>query len=383
MRRSIIGFMTGTSIDGLDAALVRIDGLGLEMVATLVETVSRPLGELAEPLRALAEQKPITAGEIARLGREFALLHAQAASELARMSTDPIDLIVVHGQTVFHQPPLSWQLMAPAPLAAALDTPVLFDLRSADLAAGGQGAPITPLADWVVFREAARTVAVVNIGGFVNYTLLPSGGGPGSVIAGDVCAGNHVLDVIARRSLGQPYDKDGAAALSGHVLNDALDDLLGVLAAQASGRRSLGTGDEVTSWLGRHRVGGEGLISGADLAATACEALGQTIAKVLMSHEHLPDVVLLAGGGALNHALVAAIQASVSARVQTTAARGVGVEAREAMHMAVLGALCADGVAVTLPGVTGCGTAPLSGTLCPAPRGGGSVRWAYDPPRRD
>src|SRR5690349_11659226 len=138
--RRVVGCMTGTSIDALDASLVEIDGHGLAMRAKPVRNLTRDLGDLAPRLRALAEQQPMTAGQIAAIARDFALLHASAILEL--LAGEKADLICVHGQTVFHQPPLSWQLMQPAPIAQAVGCPVVYDLRQADLAAGGQGAPI-------------------------------------------------------------------------------------------------------------------------------------------------------------------------------------------------------------------------------------------------
>ena len=167
----IAGCMTGTSLDGLDAALVRVSGTDLSMRAEVVRAISRPLGRLARPLRRLAEQHPMTAGEVAVLSRDFALLHVKTLREL--LGRERPALVSVHGQTVFHAPPVSWQLMNPAPIVEALDVPVVFDLRAADLARGGEGAPITPLADFVFFRSETRTRMVVNLGGFCNVTLLP------------------------------------------------------------------------------------------------------------------------------------------------------------------------------------------------------------------
>ncbi|MGH7290698.1 MAG: anhydro-N-acetylmuramic acid kinase, partial [Myxococcota bacterium] len=173
--RNVIGVMTGTSIDGIDIALTRIEGRGLDMRATLAWHVSQGLGELGPQLRQAADQQPMTAGQFARLAWDFGLLHADAIDASRKKHTSsPPDLIVAHGQTVFHQPPISWQILNPAPIAARFDCPVISDLRQADLAAGGQGAPITPLADWVLFRHEKHRRAIVNLGGFCNVTVLPS-----------------------------------------------------------------------------------------------------------------------------------------------------------------------------------------------------------------
>lgn len=349
--------MTGTSLDGLDAALVRIEGRGLAMRAELVRMVRREFGPLAPRLRAAADQVPLTAEAFCSLARDLALLHANALRELR--GGDELALACVHGQTIFHRPPLSWQIINAPVIAHALGCPVLSDLRAADLAAGGQGAPITPIADWVLFRAATERTAVVNLGGFVNITRLVGSAGPEAVTGGDLCAANHVLDAVARRTLGVPFDTDGQAARTGTVHDEALDDLLGVFRAQAASGRSLGTGDEIASWIGRQWRGGAG-VRGPDLAATACEAIGQTIADATRE----ADLMLLAGGGARNPALVGAIASCATARVDTTESVGVPVEAREAVAFAVLGALCEDRVPITLPAVTGVRGAPIAGVWC-------------------
>lgn len=343
--RHIVGCMTGTSIDGLDAALIKVIGTGMDMRAEFIRGHAHPLGDLAPRMRSLADQHPVTAGEIAALARDFALTHAAAVRELLKASTQP-DLICVHGQTIFHAPPVSWQMFNGPVLAHELGIPVVFDLRAADLASGGQGAPITPLADWIFFRSEHPT-AIVNLGGFCNVTLLPAAADGIRHIRGfDVCACNHVLDQIARKLLRTDYDKDGLAALSGEVNNDAALDLEGVLAVQATSRRSLGTGDEVGDWISRFRAH----VEPHHLAATACEVIGHTIARKFQDGT---ERVLLAGGGVRNQALVNAISGWASAKVQPLDTCGVPIEFREAADMAVLGALCQDRIPITLPAVTG------------------------------
>jgi anhydro-N-acetylmuramic acid kinase len=357
-RRHIAGCMTGTSIDGLDVALVEVTGTGLALRARVRRCLSRPLGGLAKTLRALADQEPLPAGRIAAAARDLALLHADALSELA--AGERLDLVCVHGQTVYHAPPVSWQLMNPAPICRALGAPVVHDLRAADLAAGGQGAPITPIADALLFREVPGAWAVVNLGGFCNITVRAAGPAPGepidpgAITAGDVCACNQVLDAIARRLMNSPFDAEGARAAAGTVHEEALEDLDGIFVSQARAKRSLGTGDEVGEWISRFRA----RVSAEDLAATACEAIGSAIARRAGNAGR----VLLAGGGVRNAALVAAIGSCCTAPVSTTDAHGVPAAYREAAGFAVLGALCQDRVPITLPQVTGVASpAPVAG----------------------
>lgn len=369
--RHVVGVMTGTSIDGIDAAIVRIEGRGMDMRATLVRHLSETLGALQSRLRAAATQQPMSAGEFARLAWDFGTLHADMIERLVPDEVRP-DLICVHGQTVFHQPPISWQLVNAAPIAARFRCPVVSDLRQADLAHGGQGAPITPIADWILFRDelGGKRRAIVNLGGFCNVTILPraktcasvpspaAGGNPRnheeslSAIRGfDVCACNQLLDAIARETLGQPFDVDGAAAARGRANPQAVEALRAILDRQRIGGRSLGTGDEALQWVRSHRHA----LSADDLAASAVDAIARTIHAAV--DEHGPDELILAGGGARNQALIATLERdsdTSSTTSSTTVDFGVPLEAREAMCFAVLGALCQDGVPITLPAVTGC-----------------------------
>jgi anhydro-N-acetylmuramic acid kinase len=370
MERRVVGCMTGTSIDALDLALVLVRGSGLALRAELLRFTSTPLGSLGRRLRDAAEQAPMPAGAFAALARDLSLAHVEAIGHLLR--GERADLVVAHGQTIFHAPPLSWQLLVPSIVAQGVGVPVIADLRAADLAAGGQGAPITPLADWVLFRHLARRgpVGVVNLGGFANVTRLPVAPAvPGVPVEGarlqdwaegvtgrDICACNHVLDTIARRVLGTPYDDDGRAARSGTPDPDAVGDLRTLLGAQASGNRSLGTRDEATSWLDRHAA----RVDGPSLCASAVVAIAERVAGAVEGC----TLVLLAGGGAKNAALVETITGPIAASggsVQTTSAHAVPVEAREAMECAVLGALCEDRVPITLPRVTGAPRRVLAG----------------------
>jgi len=386
--RRVVGCMTGTSIDALDAALVSIEGAGPGLHAQFIRGLTRPLGDLGARLRQLAAQEPMPAGQIAGLARAFALLHIEVVREL--LGSESANLIAVHGQTVFHAPPLSWQLFSPAPLAHALQTPVVCDLRAADLAAGGQGAPITPLADFVLFRNEAETRAVVNLGGFCNYTLLPAAHAPGVasdltawvgvVRGGDICACNQLLDALARALFAAQFDEDGRHARAGRVQSGPRHELLTLLRAQSRAGRALGTGDELSAWVAQHHAA----CSGDDLARTACEAVATVIVEGITAVAQRSGVgavrrYLLAGGGARNPVLREVLAARVAAApaatpraapgppgadaaVVVTDAFGVPANYREAAAMAVLGALCQDGVPITLPQVTGVPSpAPVAG----------------------
>lgn len=358
LRRLVVGCMTGTSLDGLDVALVEIEGRGLDMTPRFLRGASKPLGSVGPVLRRISEQQPMPAGEMARAALQLGELHARAVGEL--LAGTACDLVCVHGQTVFHQPPVSWQMINVFPIARALGTPVVFDLRQADLTWGGQGAPITPIADALWLRGVRVPWAVVNLGGFCNVTRgggVRPGVSPDEIRAGDVCACNQLLDGVAREALGCDFDEGGTHAIRGAVSGEALADLVRVLGAQHRAGRSLGTGDEALDWVRRHRSA----LSGPDLARTACEGVAARVVESVRG----ADGLYLAGGGERNHALVEAITRiaarDLGATVRPLADLGLPGAYREAAHFAVLGALCQDRVPITLPGVTGCTAAPVSG----------------------
>lgn len=358
MTRHVVGCMSGTSLDAIDAALVRIDGVGLAMRAAPVGFASVPLAELADPLRRLAQQTPMASREIAELSREFSLRHAEAIRR-AIGGAKP-DLIAVHGQTVYHAPPVSWQLLTPAVIYAELAVPLVYDLRAADLAAGGQGAPITPIADFVLFRHPRESRCVINLGGFANFTWLPAALDAtntelAQIRGGDLCACNQFLDGLARICLGREYDDRGAVAADG-LIRDTLRPTVAKLFHPPREGRSLGTADEPHALLQALAQSG----SAADVLATACDV----IARAVSIGSPTADAILLAGGGAKNECLVTCIrQHHIDLPCGPTNAVGIPIDQREAVEIAILGALCQDRVPITLPQVTHCeGPAPVAGS---------------------
>jgi len=381
-RRYVVGAMTGTSIDGIDVALCEVTGYGLDMQVQVTHTYSDDLPKpIAEKLHKFAnEDAAFTARELTELQRDFTLVHVQAVENLLsqRNESTKVDLICAHGQTVYHAPPCSWQLFAPAPLAHALNVPVVCDLRAADVAAGGQGAPLTPLADWILFRDRAgvETRAVCNLGGFCNVTVLGPCDAPAdkqvsfadvsACVSGyDVCACSQLLDAVARQRLNAPYDRDGKCATAG-VADAAIQaDLIEKLKKQARAGRSLGTADSPVRWIASYAH-----IAANDLAAAAVSAVASVIVESLPEST---NSLFLAGGGTRNHALRGAITTLAAGRgismwmpdgnADGTASGKSDMYAsyREAISWAVLGALSQDRVPVTLPRSTGVLDPPAAG----------------------
>ncbi len=353
--------MTGTSIDGLDVALVRITGQGLAMKVTVLNCLEVELGDLAIPLKRLSLQQPLKVEEIARTAHDFGFLHLKALKEL--IGSSKLDLISVHGQTILHKPPLSWQLINPSIIAYGLNTPVVYDLRAADLATGGEGAPITPLADFILFRNSDETRGIVNLGGYCNVTILPpcpEEDDPSTIstcidnVAGmDVCSCNQLLDRIAEKLFGEQYDDTGLHAAKGKVLPEGFETLLRMLSDQANERRSLGTGDELEEWLDKYSSGH----TAKDIARTACAAIAQAIVNSCQPVDRL----IIAGGGVKNSTLMGEIRERATIPVVLSDDHDIPFMFREAVAMAVLGAQCQDRIPITLPQVTGVEFAPVSG----------------------
>jgi len=328
--------MTGTSMDGIDAVGVSIHGRGLHLTASFETIASVELGELAPALRHLASGNGSTT-EMDSAAAELGLLTVEAIQQL---QLDSIDLIALHGQTIFHKPPTSIQLIDPAPVLDAYPCTILTDPRKADLEHGGQGAPITPLADWVMFRSSDASTAIVNLGGFCNVTLLPADSDPDSIRGFDVCCCNLLLDTIARRCLNEPFDHCGSEALRGSLDSDVNRQMLKELELQRTAHCSLGSEDDLGEFavdIGQH-------LSPADLLASVTSAIGSCITNAIQD----ADRVYLAGGGVHNVALASAIHHD-----GTTDDLGVPTQAREAMAMAILGALAQDGESITLSNTTG------------------------------
>jgi 1,6-anhydro-N-acetylmuramate kinase len=404
--------MTGTSLDGLDAALVEVRGRGLELRAALHGMVSHTLGDLTQTLRNFATGGQATALDYARAARRLGELHAQAIADLCtqRLGSHDLDLVVAHGQTIWHAPPpltsrdlekgatghpssggpcsydpkhgsaqmpargtrigqrdreaaaaagLSWQLFDPWPVVRRLRVPVCYDLRQADLIAGGQGAPISPLADWVLYRDPAHTRVVVNLGGICNLTILPAGAAPDAIDGYDAGPCNLLIDGVVRALFpGQTFDRDGALAGSGEAggcFREALHahPWWQQRSAQTGRRRSTGREDFDDAWL--HEVIARQCadMRPQDVVASAVGAVAGLVADAARAGG--AQQIILAGGGSHNRALVAGIGrlAAGWAQVLRSDDLGIPVAAREAVAFAVLGALSQDGVPITLPRVTG------------------------------
>ena len=205
--------MSGTSADGVDVAAVAVAGRGLGMTAKYLHHVERPYdAALRRRIFAVRESGAARLDELANLGRDITLAYAAATRDLLRELSLPaskVSAVAAHGQTLYHAPPNTIQWLDPSLLAAETGLAVVSDFRRADCAAGGQGAPLVPFADWILFRHATKTRVILNLGGIANLTYLPAGGGIKEVIAFDTGPGCCVSDWLMRTNdpAGPGYDQ--------------------------------------------------------------------------------------------------------------------------------------------------------------------------------
>jgi anhydro-N-acetylmuramic acid kinase len=348
---SALGLMSGTSVDGVDVALIQTDG---ESVSTFGPRLTVPYNEQTRALirAAFGAERPNAATEAAEKAVTDAhVLAVTRWSERHGVAMKSIDVVGFHGQTITHRPErrFTWQLGNGATLAKALGVPVVNDLRAADVAAGGQGAPLVPVYHAALARDLELPLAVVNIGGVANVTWI---GSDGSLLAFDTGPGGGPIDDWCARRAGTPYDAEGALAASGSVERTRLQRFIEHRYFERKPPKSLDRGDFNDRWA-------DGL-SVADGAATLTRATARTIA---MAARHFPEPVrmwAICGGGARNPTLMRFIAEETRGDVVTVRSLGWDADALEAQAFAFLAVRSLRGLPLTFPTTTGV-PKPLSG----------------------
>jgi anhydro-N-acetylmuramic acid kinase len=230
--------MSGTSADGIDVAVVRLTGRGWKTRFSLVKHARHPYpAAVRRAVLGAMNARAAAVADLARLNFLLGELYAEAVRKTVELAGLPgVELVGCHGQTLYHQghPALflgkriaaTWQTGEGAVIAARVGAPVVSDFRPADLAAGGQGAPLVPFLDYLVYRHRGVGRIAQNIGGIANLTAIPAGAEPEDVVAFDTGPGNMVMDAVMQRLYGRAYDQGGRAAARGRVREDALERLL-------------------------------------------------------------------------------------------------------------------------------------------------------------
>ena len=358
-----IGMMSGTSLDGVDGVLV--DFAGGKIHALAAAFVPLPAALRAQ-LMALQASGPDEIEREALAANALAGLYAECASELLLAATGPIAAMAVHGQTIRHRPELGFtrQIINAALLAELCGIDVIADLRSRDVAAGGQGAPLVPAFHAARFGQPGTDRAVVNIGGIGNISVLHA---DGRVTGFDTGPGNVLMDLWIARHQGHAYDANGAWAASGLVDPDLLGILLAepyfALAAPKSTGRDLFHAD----WLDARLAGLTHPIAPQDVQATLVTLTATTIARAIHDESLHVSAVYVCGGGAENGELMKQLAAALpAATVESTAVLGVAPNGVEALAFAWLGYRFMQRLPGNLPAVTGAKGERILGALYPA-----------------
>lgn len=354
--RYFIGLMSGTSMDAADAALVDFSAAEPALIATHRTPLSP---ELRSALLALCISGPHEIERMAEFDQQMGVIFADTVRALlqkADVKATNVLAIGSHGQTIRHQPtgpyPFSLQIGNPALIAQRTGIPTVADFRRADIAAGGQGAPLVPAFHDALFRSAQHDRAVINIGGIANITILPKDAGH-PVTGFDTGPGNVLLDAWAERCLGKPMDEDGRFAASGTVHKRLLSALLTDHYFSLTPPKSTGREHFNMAWLDAMLQTHAG-ISAQDVQATVCELSAATIAAAILQHAPGTHEVLVCGGGAHNVHLMLRLCAHLHPRtVESTGLHGVNPDWVEAMAFAWLAQQTLEGKPGNLPSVTG------------------------------
>lgn len=404
--RIVLGLNSGTSADGVDAVACEITGRGLGMKVRVLGHVQQPYSvALRDRLLAVMAPAATRTEELCRLETEVGEAFADAAAAAVKnLRLRRVDFIGSHGQTICHLPPDSHrpkagatsrhrlgagatrvtgtlQIGDPSIIAARLRCPVVHHFRQADMAVGGQGAPLVPWTDYVLFKDPTKTRVIQNIGGIANLTYLPAGGGLDDVIAFDTGPGNMVIDALVRHftKARRRFDSGGAWASNGTAdLKLALEmfshPFIRRPPPKSCGREEFGQA-WVAALLRRHA---RRRVRAQDWLMTSTDFTAATIFYSILAYLPLVeldrwavDKLILCGGGARNATLRALLKGYFFAsrdlretRITTTADHGIPIQAKEGVSFAMLAAACVDRVPANLPQVTGAKRRVVLGQIC-------------------
>lgn len=358
------GVMSGTSLDGLDIALIEQTD-----TTRLLGTLYLPMPDgLRRSLLSLCAPGPDELARAAVIEQEWVTLAAQGINDLLAqhgIKADNVRAIGSHGQTVRHEPArgFSIQIGNPALLAELTNISVVSDFRRRDVAAGGQGAPLVPAFHDALFASPTSVRAVLNIGGFSNLSLLA----PEQAVHGFDCGpGNVLLDAWIHRHQGLVYDQDGQWAASGCVQMQLLQGLMSDPYFQTQGPKSTGRELFNVAWLDQH-LQNQPAIAAADVQATLLELTALSITQALNAAQQNTEILLVCGGGAHNSTLMRRLaQLLPNSQVSPTDEHGVPADWVEAMAFAWLAHCCLEGIPANRPSVTGAKGLRVLGAIYPA-----------------
>src|SRR6266436_1828333 len=384
----VLGLMSGTSADAIDVALARISGAPPRLDAKLLNHTSiRFPPQLRKEILRVAEQQPISAGQFSqlnfRLGETFAEA-ALTACRRFRISTKKIALIGSHGQTIFHQGrPASYlgrptrstlQIGEPAVIAARTGITTIADFRPADIAEGGQGAPLVPYADYLLYRHEKLGRVSLNLGGIANITVIPAAARPAQILAFDTGPANMLIDALIAHFTHnrQRYDKDAHLAQQGRAIPALLDELLRdpylkLAPPKSTGREYYGHAyiENILRLGRRHKAKPNDLIRAATIftALSIVDALNRFVLPKAKIHQ-----LIVSGGGSHNPLIMGQISAALpGVQILPSSHLGVPEDAKEAFAFALLAYETFHRRPSNLPSATGARDPAILGRVSYAP----------------
>ena len=390
--RRVVGLMSGTSVDGIDAALVEIGGTDEAPEVRLLAFEDRPWPEeVREQIFPLFRPETATVDKIGYMNFLMGEIYAQSVVsvvEKAGLTLADVDLIGSHGQTIWHAPepcekdgfPVCFtvQIGEGTVIAARTGVTTVSDFRVADMAVGGQGAPLVPFSEYMLYRRPGETILLQNIGGIGNMTVLPGDEGPEAVYAFDTGPGNMIIDAVVSALTGgeKTYDAGGAMASEGKVDQDLLamlqqDAYYTMPLPKTTGRERFGV-QYVDQILDYQRIHG---LSNADLLATVTDltawSIADAYARYVLPKRQATELVV-GGGGSYNATLLGFLRerfAPYGVKVLTQEDLGWSSDAKEAVAFAILADCCVREKPNVLPGVTGADRAAVMGKISLPPEG--------------
>ncbi|MGG3192486.1 anhydro-N-acetylmuramic acid kinase AnmK [Priestia aryabhattai] len=377
-----VGLMSGTSLDGIDAALVQIDGSGYESKVKLLHFITMPFSsQLKREIEQAISVESSNVQLICSLNFKLGYAFADAVKRLcqkAEFSLEHVDVIGSHGQTIYHQPYASGntamstlQIGEPAVIAYETKTKVVANFRVMDMAAGGQGAPLVPHTERILYSHADRTRLLQNIGGIGNVTLIPPKHSPIPVVAFDTGPGNMMIDEACQQLFNVSFDENGRLAAGGKIISELLEDCMNhdymkLSPPKSTGRELFGT--QYTRRLlekyGKHKK--------EDLLATITMFAASSIVhhyETFIFPVYSIDEVIIGGGGSYNNTLMNMIKTQLGkrCRVYTQEEIGMSSEAKEAVAFAVLANETLSGYPSNVPSATGALSPVILGNITPVP----------------
>ncbi|AIY76356.1 TPA: anhydro-N-acetylmuramic acid kinase AnmK [Bacillus tropicus] len=348
----IAGVMSGTSLDGIDVALVRIEGSGVDSKVKLIHFTTVPFrNDIKSEIQQALSIENSNVQLICSLNFKLGLCFANAVKEVckeANFSLEQLDLIGSHGQTIYHQPKPEGNMIAstlqigePAVIAYDTNTTVISNFRTMDMAAGGQGAPLVPYSEVILYRDPSKNRLLQNIGGIGNVTVIPSQKSDQNVIAFDTGPGNMIIDEVCQRLFQLPYDQNGEIAEQGEVVDEILTycmnhPFLKMNPPKSTGREQFGE-EFVSQLLKRYEKHSKENILTTVTMFTASSILHHYKEFILPYYEI--DEVILGGGGSYNDTLVEMIRYGLKDEKCTIFIQediGYSSEAKEAIAFAIL-----------------------------------------------